>query len=123
MFSPDFVYHHPPAGIPGNLEGFQQYVRTIRSAFPDIQFSDIELLADGDTVVVNLEAKGTHQDRFWGLEPTGEHISIPAIWIIHFDQGKIHQWWGAWDWWELMEQNGVTERPLQGVAQQDWKNQ
>ena len=117
-FSPDFVNHNPSWGIPGDCEGFEQYVETIRSAFPDLRFAIGELIAEGETVVAYVTATGTHQGQFWGVEPTGKNVSVPTIWIARFSEGKVSEWWSTWDWWSVMQQIGVSAPIPQEVGPQ-----
>ena len=107
-FSPNFVNNNPPAGMPGNREGFEQYVMVLHSAFPDLHIVIDQLIAEDQTVAAYLTATGTHQGQFWGAEPTGKSVSISTIWMARFADGKIAEWWSTWDWWSVMQQIGVA---------------
>ena len=116
--SPNFVNNNPPAGIPGNREGFEQYVNVLRSAFPDLHFVVNQLIAEGQTVAAYLTATGTLQEHFWGAEPTGKSVLISTIWIARFADGKVADWWSTWDWWSVMQQIGVSAQTTQEVVSQ-----
>jgi predicted ester cyclase len=76
--------------------GFEDLVRT----FPDWHWSIIDMVADGDTVVVLTRASGTHRgiQRFAlngglmvGVEPTGKHFETLHIHWFTLRDGKIVQ--------------------------------
>ena len=65
-FAPDHVYYNPdtPEGIHGP-EGMKQFVvGTFRGAFPDLQGTVEDQVAEGDKVVMRWTARGTHQGSF-----------------------------------------------------------
>ena len=105
-FSPNFINHNPPAGIPSDREGLKQHADIIRSAFPDLEFTIGELIAEDQTVTAYVTASGTHQGQFWGAEPTGKSVTLPMIWIARFADGKISEWWSIWDFWQVTQRIG-----------------
>jgi len=87
-------------------EQLKQRVTLFRSAFPDIHFSQDDVVGEGDTVVVRYNFSGTHLGTFAGVEPAGRKISIMGILIAHLTDGKIREAWSAFDSAELMKQLG-----------------
>jgi predicted ester cyclase len=76
--------------------GFEDLLRT----FPDWHWSIIDLVADGDAIVVLTRASGTHRgiQRFAlngglmvGVEPTGKHFETLHIHWFTLRDGKIVQ--------------------------------
>jgi predicted ester cyclase len=57
-----------PARAPG-LEGLKDILRTMRSAFSDLDFSIKEQIADGDKVASRFEWTGTLEQEFLGYPP------------------------------------------------------
>src|SRR5262245_47049889 len=56
-------------------EGFKEYVRAVRRAFPDFHNQIEELIAEGDRVVARLTYTGAHTDALFGIPPTGRRVS------------------------------------------------
>ena len=117
-FSPDFVNHNPSWGMRDDRQGFGQYVEAIRSAFPDLRFTVGQVIAEDETVAAYLTATGTHQGQFWGVEPTGSRVSFSTVWIARFTQDQVSEWWSTWDWWQLMQQIGVSPQTPEEVTPQ-----
>src|SRR3989337_618718 len=69
--APDLVDHYAAPGQAPGLEGLKQALAGIRSAFPDMNVSIDDVIAEGDTVVLRLTGRGTHQGDFMGLAATG----------------------------------------------------
>ena len=93
-------------GLTQGREQLKQRVTLFRTAFPDIHFSQDDIVGEGDSVVVRYTFSGTHQGVFAGVEPGGRSISIMGILIAHLKDGKIREAWSAFDSAELMKQLG-----------------
>ena len=87
-------------------EQLKQRVTLFRTAFPDIYFSQDEVVGEGDTVAVRYNFSGTHRGVFAGIMPSGRSISIMGILIAHLRDGKISEAWSAFDSAELIKQLG-----------------
>jgi predicted ester cyclase len=115
FFAPDFVEHEElPPGIPPGREAVKQFTTMFRSAFPDLNVTFDDLLAEGDKVVVRSTWSGTHNGEFMGIAPTGKSMSVGVIDIIRFAGGKIVEHWGQMDRMGLMQQLGVVPAPGEG---------
>ncbi len=91
LYTQDFTAKSMEEGIP-DLQGpgdIKAFVRRFRSAFPDIHFEIDYLLADGDKVVGAFTINGTHLGELQGIPPTGKHVTLKAIDIWRFENGKI----------------------------------
>ncbi len=105
LFAGDYVHHEPDpylAEINGP-EHARQHHTTHRTAFPDLQVTIEDVLAEDDEVVVRWTAQGTHADTFKGVPATGNQAQITAISWYHLEQGKIKESWGGWDTFSLMQ--------------------
>ena len=52
----NFIDHNATPGLPPGLEGFKQFVVMYREAFPDMQISVDDVIAEGDKVVIRWTA-------------------------------------------------------------------
>src|SRR3712207_9404915 len=64
----NLVVHDPtsPEGMSSGVESAKQFVEVYRKAFPDIQMTVEDLIAEGDKVVTRWTARGTHQGELMG---------------------------------------------------------
>lgn len=109
IIAPDYVSHDP--GIPEpirGLEGVRQLVAGYRQAFPDLQVTIEDQIAEGERVVTRWSARGTHQGDLWGIAPTGKQATVTGISIERIVGGKIVEDWTNWDTLGLMQQLGVV---------------
>jgi steroid delta-isomerase-like uncharacterized protein len=93
-------------GLTQGREQLKQRVTLFRTAFPDIHFSQDDVVGENDTVVVRYTYRGTHRGVFAGVEPSGRSITIMGILIAHLKDGRIQEAWSAFDSAELMKQLG-----------------
>lgn len=106
VFAPDAILHLGTDEVQGP-EGFKQYVAGYQAAFPDIQWTVEDQVAEGDIVVTRLTGTGTHQGELMGIPPTGLKVTATAIATVRIAGGKIVESWSSWDALGLMQQLGA----------------
>jgi steroid delta-isomerase-like uncharacterized protein len=117
IFAADHISHDPgapPGGWPRGPEGGKAIVATYRGAFPDIQFTIEEQIAEGDKVVTRWTARGTNTGELMGMPPTGKKATVTGIDISRMANGKIAETWGNFDTLGLLQQIGAIPAPGQG---------
>ena len=106
LFSPGFRLLFP--GLPPlDRNGFKQVIASFRTAFPDLNVSIDEQIADGSRVVNRLTIRGTHQGPFQGVPPTGRQVEVSAMNLVGIEDGKIVELRGMPDLLGLMQQLGA----------------
>ncbi len=111
----DYI-NHPQAHQPnfgGGVEGEKQFISMYRSAFPDVQMTIEDMLAEGDKVVVRWTGRGTHNGELMGIPPTGKQATVTGIAILRITDGKLAEGWGEFDALGMMQQLGVIPAPEQ----------
>jgi steroid delta-isomerase-like uncharacterized protein len=111
VLAADIVDHQAPPGIEPGLAGFKQLVTMFRSAFPDIQMTIEDIMAEGDKVVTRSTMRGTHQGEFMGIPPTGKQFTATSIDIVRFAGGKGVEHWGNSDDLGMLQQLGIIPKP------------
>jgi steroid delta-isomerase-like uncharacterized protein len=113
LLSPDIVAYFP--GMPGplNLESYRQVGLMFRSAFPDIQDTVEDQIAEGDKVVTRITSRGTHEGELMGIPATGKRYTITAIVIDRIIEGRIVERWAQFDQLGMLQQLGVVPTPGQ----------
>ncbi len=106
LFSSNYVLHTPTGPIHG-VEGYKQFVNMYLSAFPDLQFTIEDLIADQDKVVARWTGTGTHQGSLIGIPPTGKRATVTGISINRFENGKFFEGWLDFDALGMLQQLGV----------------
>jgi predicted ester cyclase len=110
IYAPNYVGHEPTFGDVHGVEGAKQFAATYRQAFPDIQTTMEDQVAEGDKVVSRFTARGTHQGESEDFgPPTGNRIEVTGITIEQFsEEGKIVKDWTNFDALGLMQQLGLV---------------
>ena len=88
-------------------EGARQSIAAFRAAFPDVHFTEDDILVDGDKVVVRWTFRGTHRGAFLGVAPTGKQVTFTGINIYRIANGKIVERWANEDAISLYQQLGL----------------
>jgi steroid delta-isomerase-like uncharacterized protein len=78
-------------------------------AFPDYRVTILEMIAEGDQVVVYWQNRGTHQGDFRGVPPTGKVITEVAISIYQLRNGQIVEVRGMSDRADTWQQLGLMQ--------------
>ena len=111
LFAADVVDHNAFPGQPPGAEGVKQIVALFRAAFPDLQITNEEILADAERAVLRWSARGTHQGELAGIPATGKQVRMTGIDILRIADGKVVERWGEYNSLELMQQLGVVPAP------------
>lgn len=110
VVSEDFVLHDPltPEEIHGR-DGLKDYVEANRDAFPDLNITIEQLVAEDDLVAVHFTFRGTHEGRIpdLDLEPTGAEIEIIGMEFDRIEDGKLVETRLLYDTLGFMQQVGA----------------
>ena len=113
LVASDYMARDGAPGQPPGRQGLKQVVAMFRDAFPDVQGSIEDIVAEGDKVVSRWTAKGTHRREYMGVAPTNKQISMTGISISRIADGKIVEDWTQEDALGVLEQLGVVQLPAQ----------
>jgi steroid delta-isomerase-like uncharacterized protein len=111
FFAEDVVQHI--VGMPpvSGLEGAKEMTAMGLNAFPDIQLTIDDEIAEGDTVVFRWSMSGTHQGELFGVPATGKQVTRSGVTIYRLANGRIVELWWYADNLSLMQQLGVVPAP------------
>ena len=105
LLAPDYVEHWSPAG--SGIEGFRQFAVGLVAAFPDLQVTVEDLVAEGNRVVARVTVHATHEGALMGMTPTGRQVSFEGIDIFEVEDGRIVGRWNLRTLLSLMQQLGA----------------
>jgi predicted ester cyclase len=112
MLAPGFVKHRTNAPDV-DAEGYCKQIADVCAAYPDIQFTIDDTIAQGDKVAARWHFVGT----LTGTSPTtnvvatGKKVHVTAISISHIKDGKVAETWEYADWSGFMKQLGYVFKP------------
>jgi steroid delta-isomerase-like uncharacterized protein len=98
---------HLPMGDHYGQEGVRIDISSLRAAFPDLQVTIEDMVAEGDEVFLRFTTRGTHQGPFMGVLPTGREVSFSGVAIHRLRQGKSTERWVVYDGIDLLQQLGI----------------
>ena len=114
----NWVDHDPssPPGMSSDVEGAKRFVEMYRNAFPDLQITVEDMIAEGDKVVMRWTARGTHQGELMGIPPSGKQVEVTGINIDRIEGGKFIESWSNYDTLGMMQQIGAIPSVEQAQA-------
>lgn len=89
------------------VEGFKEFHRNFRSAFPDFNVTIEDMIAEGDKVVARCRVRACHTGEGLGMAPSQKPIDITGITIARIEAGKIAEGWNNFDFMKLFQQIGA----------------
>jgi steroid delta-isomerase-like uncharacterized protein len=108
VYAPDFVWHEPDQDIQGS-EQARQFTAMYFQAFPDMNVTVEDVIAEGEKVVTRVTFRGTHQGETEELgPPTERQVELEGITIHRFEGGKIVEEWERYDNLSFMQQLGLA---------------
>ncbi len=109
LFAPNYTHHDPSTPDFGRgPESEKKRATLYRTAFPDLQFTIEDIIAEGQTVIARWSCRGTHKGDLSGIAPTGKQVTISGVSVARFTGGKMVEGWVNWDALGLMQQLGVV---------------
>jgi predicted ester cyclase len=108
VYASDVVWHEPDRDIHGTQEA-KQFISLYKTAFPDMNVTVEDQIAEGDKEVTRVSIRGTHQGETEEFgPPTGRQIEGDLITISRIEGGKIVEDWDAYDNLTTLQQLGLA---------------
>lgn len=111
LVATDFVGHFPGQPAIEGIEAYRQFGSQYFSAFPDLQITPEDLIAEGDKVTMRYDWRGTHKGELMGIAPTGKQVRTTGISILRIANGKIAEQWDSFNNLGMLQQLGVIPMP------------
>jgi predicted ester cyclase len=111
LVGPNFVEHAAGPGLPAGVEAVRAWFTLLFAGFPDAHYTILDVVAEGDKVVVQACSQGTHTGMFIGVPPTGKRAKWSLIDIHRVADGKLVEHWAESDQLGLMQQLGLVPPP------------
>ena len=104
----DFLNQAAPPDRQRGLQGLKDVVRMFADTFPDFRYEVKDMIAEGEKIAVRDVFRSTHQGDFMGILTTGNRVTMEAIHIYRFSEGRLTEHWVARDDLRMMQQLGVV---------------
>lgn len=102
--APDAVDHDPAPGQGPGPEGFEQFFKELHTAFPDLQVTREQVVADEESIALASTVTGTQHGVFLGFPLTGKRMNVRGVQISKFANGKLVERWGSSDQLGMVQQ-------------------
>src|SRR5262245_12397986 len=106
IWAHDIVFREPHQVIRGRDAGKRRY-REFRAAFPDIEATLHEVVAQDDLVAARYTLEGTRQAPFAGTPASGKRATLAGMGMFRLVDGRIAEGWGCADFFGFLQQLGA----------------
>jgi steroid delta-isomerase-like uncharacterized protein len=90
LIAEDYVLYSPTAPEPWHgPNGLRRSLAPFRAAFPDLRVRIEDQIAEDDKVATRWTFTGRHDGEFFGIPPTGKHVTVTGISIERVADGRI----------------------------------
>jgi steroid delta-isomerase-like uncharacterized protein len=108
LIAEDYVDHNPALpGVGPGREGNRQYMRMLKTAFPDAAHTIDDIIAEGNKVMTRVTARGTFLGECMGYQPNGNIVEISGIAVHRVENGRLVEHWAHADIAGFMRQIGA----------------
>ena len=107
----DFVEQNPLPGQGPGRAGLADVLAGMFAGFPDLHWTLLDTLVEGDRVMTLSTWSGTHLGEFMGIPPTGRRVSVEAWTIDRYRDGRLTESRIIMDVAGMLGQLGVIQTP------------
>ena len=98
----------PDKGVHGR-DAFEQDLRDVKAAFPDVQVTADDMLVSDDVAMIEWTWTGTHEEEFAGIPPTQNTVEVRGMMKLVIEDGQIQEERSYYDARDHLAQLGVTD--------------
>lgn len=88
--------------FPVGIAGMKQHLSDVRKTYPDLKMTIIRQYCDGDYVISEFIAEGTHAGEWLGMKPTGKKLTFTGVDVDRVADGRIIEHGGAMNTFETL---------------------
>jgi steroid delta-isomerase-like uncharacterized protein len=112
LFAADGTAHGLADETGESLRGpsnFRVFHGKFREAFPDIEVTVEDVIAEGDKVAARCSVRGRHQSDSLGFAATGRPVEFTGMTFARVRGGQIVEAWNNFDFMTTFQQCGVLQ--------------
>jgi steroid delta-isomerase-like uncharacterized protein len=96
LMHPESIGHVEGGEVTGP-EPFKAYRAALLDAFPDLQVTVEDTMANDDAVVIRWRVDGTHRGDGLGVPATGRRVSFAGMTWMRIADGRAVEGWDSWN--------------------------
>lgn len=100
----DYVYHGIGGMISKTPQGFMEAIKGFHAAIPDLKSEIIDMVGEGDRLVLRFNFTGTHQGEFLGFPSSGANLHFEGMIMRRFEGEKVAEDWDYFDFPTVISQ-------------------
>lgn len=85
----DYVYHGIGGMMSKTPQGFMEAIKGFHAAIPDLKSEIIDMVDEGDRLVLRFNFTGTHQGEFLGFPSSGANLHFEGRIMPRFEGEKL----------------------------------
>ena len=94
----------------GGHQAAKQFVSANLAAFPDLEITIQDQIAENDLVATRYVIRATHRGEFANIPPTGKTFMVTGIEMHRFADSKLVELWNIVDLLGMLQQLGVVQK-------------
>ena len=108
-YAEDGVVESPSTGTHRGRQQIEESYKTWVAAFPDLELTVDDVVAELGRAAVFFQITGTHQGDFLGLSPTGKRIEFRGVFLQEWKKNQIVNERRIYDFSGLLIKLGVLK--------------
>ena len=100
----DYVYHGLGGMMAKTPQGFIEAIKGFHLAIPDLKSEIIDIVGEGNRLVLRFNFTGTHEGEFLGFPASGATLKFEGMIMRRFEEGKIAEDWDYFDFPSVVQQ-------------------
>lgn len=93
--APECVETDGKIRVASGVDGMTEHVRGVRAVYPDLSLTVERQIAEGEWVVTQVTATGTHLGSWLDMRPTGRALVFTGVNVDRVVDGRIVEHGGA----------------------------
>nr|WP_232780294.1 ester cyclase [Candidatus Stoquefichus sp. SB1] len=87
----------------------KEHITAVRQTYPDLKMTIIRQYSDGDYIISEFIAEGTHKGKWLGMKPTGKKLTFTGVDVDKVIDGKIVEHSGAMNTFETLFEEEIIK--------------
>lgn len=108
FLSADYVEVHNNKRYAVGIEGAKEHIVGVHETYRNLQIAVERQIAEGDWVVTQITARGTHVGSWLGMKPTGKDVEFTGVNVDRVVGGRIVEHGGATNMLEPLLEIGAV---------------
>lgn len=89
------------------IDGVRNWLKSVLHAFPNIHYTLVDYVENGDRIVMHWIAEGIHHGSFLKIPASGKPVIINGVSFLTIENGKIKEGKLFWDMAAVLRQIGL----------------